>query len=138
MSAHCTKGDSVSVALSQGVNPAGGSSAANSTINPHHDPALPPTVVNHDAAVASVVALGAPDLVGYPYAHQNTDHAMKWRLTTAGHARFPDGHADVKRLLSVFAVAGRAVPSAGSRGSAGSAAAMPSGGGCCGGGCGCG
>lgn len=62
----------------------GGSSAANSTINPHHDPALPPTIANHDTAVASVVALGAPDLVGYPYAHQNTDHAMKWRLTTAG------------------------------------------------------
>jgi putative FmdB family regulatory protein len=46
----------------------------------------------------------------------------------------PDGHDDVKRLLSVFAVAGRATPSAGS---SGSAAPMPSGGGCCGGGCGC-
>ena len=43
------------------------------------------------------------------------------------------GHDQVKRLLSVFAV-GRATSSLG----APAPAAMPTGGGCCGGGCGCG
>ena len=42
----------------------------------------------------------------------------------------PAGHADTTRLLSVFASTGRASPSA--------ASMPPSGGGCCGGACGCG
>jgi hypothetical protein len=40
-------------------------------------------------------------------------------------ATCPDGHVDTTRLLSVFASTGGAQPA-------------PSGGGCCGGGCGCG
>jgi hypothetical protein len=50
-------------------------------------------------------------------------------------AACPAGHPDTVKLLSTVALAGSA------RGSAGAAApmpAMPSGGGCCGGGCGCG
>jgi putative FmdB family regulatory protein len=42
-------------------------------------------------------------------------------------ATCPNGHADVRRLLSVFAAAGRASQPL----------AAASGGGCCGGGCGC-
>jgi putative FmdB family regulatory protein len=43
-------------------------------------------------------------------------------------ATCPDGHVGARRLLSVFATAGRASNSAGA----------PSAGGCCGGSCGCG
>jgi putative FmdB family regulatory protein len=46
-------------------------------------------------------------------------------------AACPAGHDDTVKLLSTVAVTGRG-------GSAGSAAPAPSGGGCCGGGCGCG
>lgn len=46
-------------------------------------------------------------------------------------ASCPDGHADTTRLLSVFASVGGSRPSA-------PMAPLPSGGGCCGGACGCG
>ena len=56
---------------------------------------------------------------------QRTSHAE------ADAVSCPNGHAEVKRLLSTFGFA---------RAGGGPAAvpAMPSGGGCCGGGCGCG
>ncbi|WP_229400421.1 FmdB family zinc ribbon protein [Micromonospora okii] len=44
-------------------------------------------------------------------------------------ASCPQGHADTVKLLSTVAVTGRGGP--------GAAAPAPSGGGCCGGGCGC-
>jgi putative FmdB family regulatory protein len=54
-------------------------------------------------------------------------------FSTADEARCPNGHAQVKRLLSTFAKVGAAA--------GGGPAPMPGGGGgggCCGGGCGCG
>ncbi len=49
-------------------------------------------------------------------------------------ATCPDGHADARRLLSVFATAGKAGASAPA---AGLAPSFGGGGGCCGGHCGC-
>ena len=75
----------------------------------------------------------------YDYRCRTCEKVFEQRTTLAGadDVVCPDGHADVKRLLSVFAVAGRATASAGSSASAGSDGPLPSGGGCCGGGCGC-
>lgn len=51
-------------------------------------------------------------------------------------ANCPAGHTDTVKLLSTVAFAGSS--RGGSGGGAPSVPAMPSGGGCCGGGCGCG
>jgi putative FmdB family regulatory protein len=48
-------------------------------------------------------------------------------------ASCPDGHDDAVRLLSVFATAGASVAASPGDG----ASPRPTGGGCCGGGCGC-
>jgi putative FmdB family regulatory protein len=73
----------------------------------------------------------------YDYRCQTCDAVFEQRTTfdRADDVTCPEGHADVKRLLSVFAVAGRA----GRAASVGApSSAPPSGGGCCGGACGCG
>lgn len=68
---------------------AGGTSAA----DPHRLVTSPPVAQVVDPGIASVVPLGQPELVNYPYAHQNTDSASKWRVTmtanvTAGATAF--------------------------------------------------
>ncbi|MFO0578404.1 MAG: hypothetical protein U1A78_30740 [Polyangia bacterium] len=50
----------------------------------HNDPGKPPTILAMDAGVSSIKARGLPDLVNYPFKHNNTDHASKWRLTVGG------------------------------------------------------
>lgn len=49
--------------------------------DPHKTPSRPPTVNMFDPTIASVVALGTPDINGYPTPHLNTDQASKWRIT---------------------------------------------------------
>ena len=55
----------------------GGASGA----DPHRLATSPPMVQVVDPGIASVMPLGQPELVNYPYAHQNTDYASKWRVT---------------------------------------------------------
>lgn len=50
----------------------------------HNDPGNPPTIIAVDAGVASIKARGLPDIINYPYKHNNTDQASKWRITVAG------------------------------------------------------
>lgn len=57
--------------------PGGGTSGA----DPHRLATYPPAAQVIDPGVASVVPLGQPELINYPYAHQNTDSASKWRMT---------------------------------------------------------
>ncbi|MBK6855593.1 MAG: zinc ribbon domain-containing protein [Microthrixaceae bacterium] len=54
-------------------------------------------------------------------------------MAVADDVSCPEGHSDVKRLMSVFAVSGKANPA-----SSAAPSPAPSGGSCCGGGCGCG
>ncbi|WP_436793835.1 FmdB family zinc ribbon protein [Actinospongicola halichondriae] len=71
----------------------------------------------------------------YDYRCATCDDTFEVRrsMTDDSPVRCPDGHADVKRLLSVFASVGA---SSGSDAAPMSAPSM--GGGCCGGACGCG
>lgn len=41
----------------------------------------PPVAQVVDPGIVSVVPLGQPELINYPYAHQNTDAASKWRIS---------------------------------------------------------
>ncbi len=70
----------------------------------------------------------------YEYRCLACDERFEQRTTfaAADEARCPNGHAQVKRLLSSFGVARGGVAAAPSP------VSVPSGGGCCGGGCGCG
>lgn len=72
----------------------------------------------------------------YEYRCMECDDRFERRtaIATADDVRCDAGHDDVKRLLSSFAV-GR---DAGTPASGGSSVPMTSGGGCCGGACGCG
>lgn len=49
--------------------------------DPHRLATHPPAAQVIDPGVASVLPLGQPELLNYPYAHQNTDCASKWRMT---------------------------------------------------------
>ena len=49
----------------------------------HATTASAPTVLAADPT-ATITALGKPDLAAYPYEHQNTDRASKWRIVVAG------------------------------------------------------
>ena len=68
----------------------------------------------------------------YEYRCLTCDERFEQRTSfaTADEASCPNGHAEVKRLLSTFAKVGA--------GAGGASTPAPSGGGCCGGGCGCG
>mgnify|MGYP000417419638 CR=1 FL=1 len=59
----------------------GGASANAGGADPHRLTSIPPVAQVVDPGIASVVPLGQPELGNYPYAHQNTDHASKWRVT---------------------------------------------------------
>ena len=58
-----------------------GTSGGTSEAEPHRQVKSPPTAQVVDPGIASVMPLGQPELVNYPYAHQNTDCASKWRVT---------------------------------------------------------
>ena len=60
---------------------AGGAAGGTSVVDPHRLVTSPPVAQVVDPGIASVVPLGQPELVNYPYAHQNTDYASKWRVT---------------------------------------------------------
>jgi hypothetical protein len=49
----------------------------------HSTTASVPTVLSADAA-AAVTPLGKPEIAAYPYEHQNTDRASKWRIVVTG------------------------------------------------------
>lgn len=49
--------------------------------DPHRQVTRPPSVQVIDPGIASVMPLGQPELVNYPYAHLNTDCASKWRVS---------------------------------------------------------
>ena len=49
----------------------------------HATTASAPMVLSADAA-AAVTPLGKPEIVAYPYEHQNTDRASKWRILVTG------------------------------------------------------
>ncbi len=59
----------------------GGPSGTVVGADPHRLTSSPPVAQVVDPGVASVVPLGQPELANYPYAHQNTDQASKWRVT---------------------------------------------------------
>lgn len=59
----------------------GKTSGGTSGTDPHRLITSPPMAQVVDPGIASVVPLGQPELVNYPYAHQNTDCASKWRVT---------------------------------------------------------
>ena len=59
----------------------GGTAEGASGADPHRLTSSPPVAQVVDPGIASVVPLGQPELGNYPYAHQNTDHASKWRVT---------------------------------------------------------
>lgn len=54
--------------------------------DPHRLTTRPPVAQGIDPNLVSVVPLGQPELPGYPYAHQNTDSASKWRVTMGTNA----------------------------------------------------
>ncbi len=71
----------------------GGAPGQTSGADPHRLTSIPPVAQVVDPGIASVVPLGQPELAHYPYAHQNTDYASKWRVTlganvTAGTTAF--------------------------------------------------
>ncbi len=49
----------------------------------HKSPTKAPRIVGIDGTIQSVVALGSPDVSGYPYQTFNTDYANKWRITVS-------------------------------------------------------
>ncbi|MGC4047569.1 MAG: hypothetical protein QM758_27560 [Armatimonas sp.] len=50
-------------------------------VDPHDLVTSPPVATIIDPGIISVVPFGLPELPPYPYAHQNTDRASKWRAT---------------------------------------------------------
>lgn len=59
----------------------GGAAGGTSAADPHRLVTSPPMAQVVDPGIASVMPLGQPELVNYPYAHQNTDYASKWRVS---------------------------------------------------------
>jgi hypothetical protein len=59
----------------------GGASETAGGAAPHRLTSSPPVAQVVDPGIASVMPLGQPELVNYPYTHQNTDQASKWRVT---------------------------------------------------------
>ena len=58
-----------------------GTAEGASVADPHRLTSSPPVAQVVDPGITSVVPLGQPELANYPYVHQNTDHASKWRVT---------------------------------------------------------
>jgi hypothetical protein len=54
-----------------------------SPIDPHTSTALPPVATSLHAN-AAITPLGKPEIPAYPYEHQNTDRASKWRIVITG------------------------------------------------------
>lgn len=62
----------------------GGAGVSGTSANdPHNSTALAPSATSGHATVA-LTPLGLPELVGYPYYHQNTDRAFKFRAVVTG------------------------------------------------------
>ncbi len=53
------------------------------TVDPHTSTALPPVATSLHAT-AAITPLGKPEIPAYPYEHQNTDRASKWRIVVTG------------------------------------------------------
>ena len=68
--------------LFQGT-PAGPGGPGSPTVDPHTSTALPPVATSLHATVA-ITPLGKPEIPAYPYEHQNTDRASKWRIVVTG------------------------------------------------------
>jgi hypothetical protein len=60
-----------------------GGAAIGTGNDPHNSTALAPTATSGHASVA-LTPLGLPELVGYPFYHQNTDRAFKFRAVVTG------------------------------------------------------
>jgi hypothetical protein len=52
-------------------------------VDPHASTALPPVATTLHVN-AAVTPLGKPEIPAYPYEHQNTDRASKWRIVVTG------------------------------------------------------
>jgi hypothetical protein len=68
--------------LFQGT-PAGPGGPGSPPIDPHTSTALPPVATSLHAA-AAITPLGKPEIPAYPYEHQNSDRASKWRIVVTG------------------------------------------------------
>ena len=66
-----------------GAEGPGSSAGDNGTpeVDAHGLVTSPPIASVIDPGITSVVPLGLPNLLAYPYAHQNTDNVSKWRVT---------------------------------------------------------
>ena len=62
---------------------AGPGGAGSPPVDPHTSTALPPIATSLHATVA-ITPLGKPEIPAYPYEHQNTDRANKWRIVVTG------------------------------------------------------
>ena len=62
------------------IGPGGAGAPA---VDPHTSTALPPVATSLHATVA-ITPLGKPEIPAYPYEHQNTDRASKWRIVVTG------------------------------------------------------
>ena len=69
------------LALFRGGSAGGGGSIP--SLDSHATTASAPMVLTSDAA-AAVTPLGKPEIPAYPYEHQNTDRASKWRIVVTG------------------------------------------------------
>lgn len=63
---------------------AGSGSGGGATAVSHTNVMTAPTVLSVDPGVASMKALGLPDIPAALYKHNNTDAANKWRITVGG------------------------------------------------------